>query len=466
MSAGATATVDASALAELRASFAGALIAPGHPGYEAGRMIWNGSIDRRPALIARCAGAADVATAIRFARRTGLPLAVRSGGHSYPGHSVCDDGVVIDLGSMTAVRVDPEARTARVQAGALWGDVDRATQAFGLATTGGIVSHTGVAGLTLGGGLGWLHRKHGLTIDQLLSVDLVTAAGERVTASHDSNPDLFWGLRGGGGNFGVATEFRFRLHPVGPTVLAGPILWPIARARDVLRFYRRWCAEAPDELMTLVVQRKAPPFPAIPSELHGELVIAVVCCYAGTVDDGERVLRPLRAFGRPALDLCVPKPYVEHQTTFDGAFPHGWRYYFRACDLGELTDEAIDVLVDHGRRIVSPITSAAFFQMGGAVARVPDADTAFSGRGAGFTVNINGNSTTDEGFAAEREWVHELSAALRPHRRGVYVNFLMEEGRDRVREAYGEARYARLQALKRAWDPDNLFRLNQNIPPD
>ena len=458
--------LDRSALAELRASFAGDLVRPGGPGYEEGRRIWNGSIDRFPELIARCAGADDVRAAVAFARETGLPLAVRSGGHSYPGHSVCDGGIVIDLGAMTAIRVDPEARTARVQAGALWGDVDRATQAAGPATTGGIVSHTGVAGLTLGGGLGWLQRKLGLAIDRLRAVDLVTAAGERVTASRDEHAELFWGLRGGGGNFGIATEFTFRLEPVGPVVAAGPILWPIAQARDVLRFYREWCAEAPDELMTLVVQRKAPPLPAIPRELHGELVIAVVCCYAGPIADGERVLRPLRAFGRPALDLCVPQPYVEHQTTFDSAFPHGWRYYFRACDLPALTDEAIEVLVEGGRRIVSPVSTAAFFQMGGAVARVPDADTAFSGRGAGFTVNINGNSTTAEGFEAEREWVHQLSAALRPHRAGVYVNFLMEEGRDRVREAYGEAKYARLQALKRAWDPTNLFRLNQNIPPD
>jgi FAD/FMN-containing dehydrogenase len=438
----ATIGVDPSALDELRARSAGELMVPGDPAYEAGRRIWNGSIDRRPAVIARCTGADDVGAAIAFARGTGLPLAVRGGGHSYPGHSVCDGGIVIDLGPMKGIRVDPATRTARVEAGALWGELDRASQAYGLATTGGIVSHTGVAGLTLGGGLGWLQRRLGLTIDRLRAVELVTAAGDRVTASHDEHPELFWGLRGGGGNFGIATAFTFELAPVGPTVLAGPIIWPIARARDVLRFYREWCAGAPDELMTLVVQRKAPPLPA-----------------------GETELRPLRAFGRPALDLCVPKLYVDHQTTFDAAFPHGWRYYFRACDLPGLGDGAIDALVEGGRRILSPVTSAAFFQMGGAVARVPDDATAFSGRGAGFTVNINGNSTSAEGFDAERAWVHDLSAALRPHEAGVYVNFLMEEGRDRVRQAYGEAKWARLTALKRAWDPDNLFRLNQNIPP-
>jgi FAD/FMN-containing dehydrogenase len=459
-------SVPEAALGELSASLEGELVGPGGPTYDEHRRVWNGSIDRFPALIARCAGAADVRAAVRFATSTGLPVAVRGGGHSYPGLSVCDGGIVIDLGPMKKIRVDPEARTARVQAGVLWGELDRETQAFGLATTGGIVSHTGVAGLTLGGGLGWLHRKHGLTIDQLLSVDLITAGGELVTASQTENPDLFWGLRGGGGNFGIVTEFEFRLHRVGPTVLAGPILWPIEEAPGLLRFYREWSAEAPDELMTLVVQRKAPPLPSVPRELHGKLVVAVVCCYAGPVDDGERVVRPLRAFGSPVLDLCEPKPYVAHQATFDASFPHGWWYYFRACDVAELTDDVIDVMVEHGRRIVSPITSVAFFQIGGAVARVGESETAFNGRDAAFTFNINGNSVTAEGFEAEREWAHAFWSALQPYHTSVYVNFLMEEGRERIRQAYGLRKYERLKALKRTYDPTNLFRLNQNIPPD
>ena len=329
---------------------------------------------------------ADVIAAVRFAAGAGLPVAVRGGGHSFPGLSVCDGGIVIDLGSMKGIRVDPEARTARVQAGVLWGELDRETQAFGLATTGGIVTHTGVAGLTLGGGIGWLQRKHGLTIDQLLSVDLVTAEGEFVKASETENADLFWGLRGGGGNFGIVTEFEFRLHPVGPIVLAGPIFWPMEQAPDVLRFYREWSAEAPDELMTIVVQRKALPLAFVPAELHGELVVAVACCYAGPVEQGERVVRPLKAFGSPVLDLCEPKPYVAHQAMFDPAFPHGWRYYFRACDVAELSDEVIDVMVEHGRRIASPISSVALWQMGGAVARVGESETAFNGRDAAFTV--------------------------------------------------------------------------------
>ena len=463
---GADILVDETALGELSASLEGELVRPGDPTYDEHRRVWNGSIDRFPALIARCAGAADVRAAVRFARSTGLPVAVRGGGHSYPGLSVCDGGIVIDLGPMKGIRVDPEARTARVQAGVLWGELDRETQAFGLATTGGIVTHTGVAGLTLGGGIGWLHRKHGLTIDQLLSVDLVTAGGELVKASQTENPDLFWGLRGGGGNFGIVTEFEFRLHPVGPIVLAGPIFWPIEQAPGLLRFYREWSAEAPDELMTMVVQRKAPPLPFVPRELHGELVVAVVCCYAGPLEDGERVVRPLRAFGSPVLDLCEPKPYVAHQATFDASFPHGWWYYFRACDVAGLTDDVIDVMVEHGRRIVSPITSVAFFQMGGAVARVGESETAFNGRDAAFTFNINGNSKTAEGFEAEREWARAFWSALEPYHTSVYVNFLMEEGQERIRQAYGAGKYERLKALKRTYDPTNFFRLNQNIPPD
>jgi FAD/FMN-containing dehydrogenase len=447
-------------------SFRGEIVRPGDPNYEEHRKIWNGSIDRRPAVIARSTGVADVIDAIRTGRESGLEIAIRGGGHSFPGHSVCDGGLVIDLGLMKGVRVDPEARTARVQAGALWGDVDRDTQAFGLATTGGIVTHTGVAGLTLGGGIGWLHRKHGQTIDQLLSADLVTADGEFVKASETENPDLFWGLRGGGGNFGVVTEFEFRLHPVGPIVYAGPIFWRAEDAPAVLRFYRDWIADAPDDLMTIVVQRKALPLPFVPQELHGKLVLAITCCYAGRLEEGEAVIGPLKSFGSPVLDRCEPKPYLAHQSMFDPSFPHGWWYYFRACDVAELSDGVIDVMSEYGNRIESPITSIALWQLGGAVARVDDSETAFNGRNAGFTFNINGNSETEEGFDAEREWARDYWSALAPHHTSVYVNFLMNEGEDRVREAYGAAKYDRLQALKKKYDPDNCFRLNQNIQPD
>jgi hypothetical protein len=457
--------IDESALTELRRSLAGQLVRPGDAAYDEQRKVWNGSIDRLPALIARCAGAADVIAAVRFARRTGLEVAVRSGGHSFPGLSVCDGGIVIDLGPMKGVRVDPERRTASVQAGVLWGELDQATQEFGLATTGGIVTHTGVAGLTLGGGIGWLQRKHGLTIDRLLSAEVVTAAGELVKASREENADLFWGLRGAGGNFGIVTEFEFRLDPVGPTVYAGPMFWPIEDSPRVLRFYRDWIAEAPDELMTIVIHRKAPPLEFVPPELHGKLVVGIACCYAGDPDEGERVVRPLRAFRAPVLDLCEPKPYLDHQAMFDPSFPHGWWYYMRACDVAELSDDVIDITVENSLRIKSPLTTFPIWQLGGAVARVDEDESPFNGRAAGHTFNITAVTATEDGFADEREWSRSFWTALEPHQTSVYVNFLMEEGQERIRMAYGPEKYDRLKALKRRWDPDNFFRLNQNVAP-
>jgi hypothetical protein len=458
--------LDPAALDELRASFAGDLVGPGDPAYDERRAVWNGSIDRFPALIARCSGSADVIAALRFAERTGVPLAVRGGGHSFPGQSVCDGGVVIDLGPMKGIRIDPDASKATAQAGVLLGELDRATQEFGLVVPAGIVTHTGLAGLTLGGGIGWVMRKHGLTIDQLLSAEVVTASGEVVRASEDENADLFWGIRGGGGNFGIVTEFEFRLNPLGPEVLAGPIFWRMTESPRVLRFYRDWIAEAPDELMTIVIHRKAPPLPFVPAELHGELVVAVVCCYAGPIEDGERVIKPLRDFGHPALDLCEPKPFLQHQAMFDPSFPHGRWYYMRSCDVTELSDEVIDTTVEHSMRIASPLTAFPIWQMGGAVARKDADDAAFNGRGAGHTFNITASTASSEGFDQEREWARGLWSALEPHHTdSVYVNFLMDEGEERVREAYGGERYDRLKQLKRKYDPGNLFRLNQNIPP-
>lgn len=449
----------------LRQRFRGELIGPDDSGYDEARKVWNGSIDRHPALIAKCADVADVIAAVKVAQETGLPVAVRGGGHSFPGLSVCDDGIVIDLAPMKAIRVDPQARTARAQAGVLLGELDRETQPFGLVVPAGIVTHTGLAGLTLGGGIGWVMRKYGLTIDQLLSVDMVTAAGEVVTASPQQNPDLFWGVRGGGGNFGIVTEFEFRLSPLGPEVMAGPVFWLMEDAPQVLRFYRDWIAGCGDELMTIVIQRKAPALPSVPPELVGKRVIAVAACYAGPVEEGSKVLQPLKAFGAPVLDLCQPKPFLAHQMMFDPSFKHGRWYYVRSCDVAALTDEVIDIVVEHGKRIVSPISSIALWQMGGAVARVGEDETAFNGRGAGFTFNINGNSETADGFEAERQWARDYWSALAPYHTGVYVNFLMEEGEERVRQAYGATKFDRLKALKRRYDPQNLFRLNQNIRP-
>lgn len=458
--------IDGGAVDELQRSFLGELVRPGDVTYNEHRKVWNGSIDRHPALIARCTGVADIRAALRLARSQDLLVAVRGGGHSFPGLSVCDGGMVIDLGPMKRIQVDPEARTARVQAGVLLGELDQETQEFGLAVPSGIVTHTGVAGLTLGGGIGWVMRKHGLTIDQLLSVDLVTADGETVRASQDQNADLFWGVRGGGGNFGIVTEFEFRLCPVGPYVMAGPVFWLMEDAPKVLRFYRDWISDCPDELMTVAVQRRAPALPIVPPELVGKLVLAVTACYAGPVEEGERVLRPLKEFGSPVLDFCQPKPFLEHQRTFDPSFPHGWHYYVRSCDVAALSDDVIDIVVEHGSRITSPVSSIALWQMGGAVGRIDDTATAFNGRKAGFTFNINGNSKTADGFDAERQWARDYWSALAPHHTSVYVNFLMEEGEERVRQAYGAAKYGRLKALKRSYDPSNVFTLNQNITPD
>lgn len=456
---------DENAAEELASILRGELVRSGDVNYEQHRKVWNGSIDRFPALIARCAGAADVIAAVRFARAHGLLVAVRGGGHSFPGYSVCDGGMVIDLSLMKAVRVDPVDRTVRAQAGVLLGELDHETQAFGLVVPAGFVSHTGLAGLTLGGGIGFTMRRFGLTIDNLLSVDLITAEGELIRANEGENADLFWGVRGGGGNFGIVTEFEFRLHPLGPQVVAGPVFWPIDDAPNVLRFYRDWIADSPDDLMTLVIARRAPAIEGMPADLVGERVLAVVCCYAGSVEEGEKVVRPLKGFSSPVLDLCEPRPFVEHQQMYDASFESGWHYYFRSCDVAELNDDVIDIMVEHGRRIESPISSVGLWQLGGAVARVGEDGTAFNGRAAGHTFNINGNSKTAEGFDEEREWARGLWTALEPYHTSVYVNFMMDEGQERVRQAYGPAKYQRLTALKRQYDSDNFFRLNQNIPP-
>jgi FAD binding domain/Berberine and berberine like len=458
-------TLEETALAEFDAGLRGEIVHRDDPDYDEHRKIWNGSISRRPGLIARCVGVADVIRAVKFAREHGLPTAVRSGGHSFPGASIVDDGLVIDLGPMKGVRVDPEARTARVQAGVQLGELDRETQAFGLAAPSGIVTHTGVAGLTLGGGIGWIMRKHGLSVDRLRSVDVVTADGEFVKASEDENADLFWGIRGGGGNFGIVTEFEFDLVPLGPTILAGPIFWPMERSPEVLRFYRDWVAEAPDDLMTITIHRKAPPLPFVPEELHGKPVVMVICCWIGDAEEGERFIKPLREFGSPVADVCMQKPFLEHQAMFDPSFiPHRW-YYMRSCDIKELTDEVIDVTVEHSLKITSPLTSFPIWHTGGAVSRVPDDATAFHGRHAGFTYNITSCTEAAEGFDVEREWVRNFWTALEPWHTTVYVNFLMDEGEERIRTAYGDEKYDRLKALKRKYDPDNFFRLNQNIPP-
>jgi FAD/FMN-containing dehydrogenase len=452
---------------ELGGLFRGELLLPSSPGYNTARRIWNGAIDRRPACIARCTGVADVVAAVRFARERELLVAVRSGGHGVGGHALCDGGLVIDLSPMKGIRVDPAERTARAEAGVLWGELDRETQHFGLATVGGIVTHTGIAGLTLGGGIGWLMRKHGAAVDNLLSVDVVTADGEIVTASEEENPDLFWAIRGGGGNFGIVTSFEYRLHPVGPIVLAGPVFHPIEDAPEVLRFYREFIAAAPDELTTIFELEMAPPLPFLPEEVHGKPILMVGACYAGSPDEGAEVVRPLKQFGRPIGDSLEPKPYTALQSMFDPFVPHGWHRYWKSVELPPLTDGAIETLVEHASAQTSLKSYCIVLQLGGALARVGEDETAFSQRDAAHNVAINA-VWTEEDPDGERHmaWARDFFDALQPHaRERVYVNFLGEEGGDRVRQAYGARKFERLVELKRAYDPTNFFRLNQNIQP-
>src|SRR5512145_353368 len=391
--------------------FRGRLLSADQADYDIARAVWNGVIDRRPRLIARCIGTADVVAAVRFARDHDLEIAIRGGGHNVAGTAVCDDGIVIDLSAMRGVRVDPADRRAWVQGGALWGDVDHETQAYGLATTGGIVGHTGVAGLTLGGGIGFLMRKHGLTVDNLLAAEVVTAEGSIVRASADEHPDLFWALRGGGGNFGVVTSFRFALHPVGPTVMAGPVFWAADDTTDVLRFYRDFAAEAPDELGSVVLLGTVSPLPTIPERLHRRPAIAVVCCFAGAVQDGERAVRALRRFGRPLVDLLAPTPYAAFQGGLDDTVLHGWHYYWKATSLAGLSDDAIAVIADNAYAAGSPRSYAAMFHMGGAVARVPHDATAYAGRDVAHNIIIDGVWLPDESGEHAAAWARRFFQA-------------------------------------------------------
>jgi FAD/FMN-containing dehydrogenase len=423
--------------------FRGRLIGADDADYDIARAVWNGAVDRRPRLIARCVGTADVVAAVRFARERNLEIAIRGGGHNVAGTAVCDDGIVVDLSGMRAVRVDAADRKAWVEGGALWGDVDRETQAHGLATTGGIVSHTGVGGLTLGGGVGWLMRRHGLTVDNLLAADIVTADGELLHASEARHPDLFWALRGGGGNFGVVTSFELRLHPVGPTVLAGPIFWDASDAVEVLRFYRDFIRDAPDELGTVVRFGAAPPLRVVPQHLHWRPVVMLGTCFAGRPEDGDRALRPLRAFKTPLLDLVGPAPYVGFQSALDSTVAHGWSYYWKSTHLPELGDDLIDVIAKHAFSCSSPRSYVAMFHLQGAVSRVAEGATAFGNRRAAHAMTLDGVWRPGEDFGArDTAWARAFFDALGRFRDGVYVNFLAgDEEPGRIREAYGDSIY-------------------------
>jgi hypothetical protein len=457
--------VGEASLQELEESLRGELIRPADASYDEARAVWNGSIDRHPAAIVRCAGVADVRQAVEFARSQDLLVAVRGGKHSLPGFSTCDGGIVIDLSQMKGIRVDPVSQTAQAQGGLTWSEFDHETQAFGLATTGGLISTTGIAGFTLGGGIGWLMRAHGLTCDNLISADLVTAEGELVHASADENPELFWGLRGGGGNFGVVTSFEYRLHPVGPVLMAGPVFYRGDRAEEMLRFYREYTSTLPDEATTLLNLTTAPPAPFLPEEIHGKPVCVLLGVYAGPVAEGERVLAPMRELGDPVADLMGPIPYVAMQSLLDALYPAGGSNYFKAGFMEEISDASIETMVEQQRTMTSPMCEIHVHHFGGAVARVPDSETAFGNRSADFVLNVLGRTPDSNGFDEAVDWARGCYAALEPQTvSGTYTNF-MSEGDDRLKEAYGQEKYDRLVALKDRYDPTNLFRLNQNISP-
>lgn len=453
------------AIENLAAGLRGDLLTPDASDYDKERSIWNAMIDKKPGLIVRCAGAADVIRAVNFARENSLLLAVRGIGHNIAGNAVCEGGLMISLSNMKSVQVDPQSRTARVEPGVTLGEFDNETQAFGLATPIGINSTTGIAGLTLGGGFGWLSRKYGLTIDNLISADVVTADGELVKARAGENEDLFWGVRGGGGNFGVVTSFEFQLHSVGPEVLAGLIVHPFSDAGKVLRYYRQFAAESPDDLTTWVVLRKAPPLPFLPDEVHGTEVVVLAALYSGEMAEGEKALAPLRAHGNPIADVIGPHPYTGFQASFDPLLTPGFRNYWKSHDFLGLNDEIINTLIQFTGSLPSPHCEIFIAQMGGATNRVASDSTAYRHRDTEFIMNVHGrweDSVDDDRCVS---WCRDLFITTEPHATGgVYINFMTGEEGQRVEAAYGDS-YKRLVELKNKYDPMNLFRLNQNIKP-
>jgi FAD/FMN-containing dehydrogenase len=451
-------------LAEFAASMRGTTVQPGDEDYDRERKIWNGAHDRHPAVIARCAGVADVIRTVDLARSEGLPLAVRGGGHSIPGFSTVEGGIVLDLSPMTGIRVDPAGRTVTADAGCTWKDLDAETQQFGLAVTGGLVSSTGIAGFTTGGGIGWLMRKHGLACDNLVGADVVTADGQFVHASVDDNPDLFWGLRGGGGNFGVVTSFQFQLHEVGPTVLSGLVFYPAEEAEHVLRGYRAACAAAPDELTTLVNLTTAPPVPFLPESVHGKPIIGVGGCWSGDLDAGEAATAPFRSLGTVIADVFAPNPYAGWQQALDPLYPRGIHNYFRSAFLPRADDASQRVLQDGFATLPNAMSEIHLQHLGGAVGRVPADGTAFALRDQEFIVNVIARTPNADGFADVVEWARGVTSALGPDA-GTYVNFTGEADAALVRASYPPDTFRRLVELKNEYDPTNLFRLNQNIAP-
>ena len=452
-------TVETPPAEAFRAAFRGQILEPGMDGYDDARAIQNGLIDRRPAMIARCLGTADIVAAVNFARESGLEIAVRGGGHNVAGRSVCDDGLMIDLSTMRSVLVDPERRTARVQGGATWADMNSETQLHGLATTGGVVSTTGVAGLTLGGGLGWLMGKHGMAVDNLISAEVVTASGEIIRASANNHPDLFWAIRGGGGNFGVLSEFEFQLHPVGPMVVGGLVAYPFEAARDVLRFYRDFTANLPDETTAMAGLLHAP-------DGSGVKLAAILACHTGTIEEGEAAVRPIKELGTPAMDAMGPIPYSTLNSMLDDGFPKGALNYWKANFLQALSDDVIDTMIARFEACPSPMSGMILEHFHGAVTRVPATETAFPLRDEAYNLVVAGEwlepSATEHNIA----WVRESYDALSPFMsEGRYVNYLPDdEATSAAAQAFG-VNYQRLQSVKKQYDPGNVFHLNQNVTP-
>jgi FAD/FMN-containing dehydrogenase len=459
-------TLPRQAVDELRSRMRGQLLESGDDGYEAARTVYNAMFDRRPALIARCAGAADVIAALAAGRELGLPIAVRGGGHSVAGHSTCDGGLVIDVGPMKGIRVDPTAQTVRAQAGLTWGEFDREVQAFGLAVTGGRVTTTGIAGFTLGSGSGWIERRFGLTADNMLGADVVTADGRLIHASADEHPDLFFGLRGGGGNFGIVTEFEFQLHQLGPMMFGGLIAHPGMRAPEFIRFYRDLMADAPDDLGGAVVLITAPPAPFIPEELHGKQLVAAVATHTGSLEEGERVVTRLREFGPAPIDHLGPMPYTAVQALIDGGNQPGFHNYWKAENLTGLPDAAIDAVIEGASTVASPHTQVVLIPLGGAVGRVDEDATAISGRAASWQYHAIGMWDGGADADANIAWARSAAGLLEPHiETGVSLNFTSDTGDERVATTFGSGKIERLREIKRTYDPENVFRLNQNIAP-
>jgi FAD/FMN-containing dehydrogenase len=462
---GETIALSTDVLTALRPQLRGSLCLQDEAGYDEARTIWNAMIDRRPSAVVRCGGASDVMRAVRLARDNGLVVAVRGGGHNISGNAVCEGGLLIDLSPMRSVRVDPKMRTARVEPGVTLGEFDKEAQAFGLATPLGINSTTGVAGLTLGGGFGWLSRKFGLTVDNLISADVVTADGALVQASAAENPDLFWAIRGGGGNFGVVTSFEFKLHPVGPDLTTGLIVHPFARARDLLAGYRQVAAAASDELTVWVVLRKAPPLPFLPAEVHGKEILVFAVCYTGEPTNAEKALAPLRALGEPIADVIGVQPYAAWQTAFDPLLTPGAFNYWKSHNFTALSDGLLDTLVDYVGTLPTEECEIFIGQVGGASSRIGTDATAYPHRDTNFVMNVHTRWRERGDEQTAIKWAREFFAATAPHATGgVYVNFMPDDETERVPGAYG-SNYARLTALKAKYDPGNLFRLNQNVQP-